>query len=199
MNFEQAGIFGSYISKEYASDIFRLLISYQSISASEAASRLDLHVRTVQDFLEAMASVNILNKEEVFEKKRPYFRYTLKSKKIAFDLNLDDLVLDQQIELDLNTKICEKKNSGMKFTTARNGRYFSNVIVFTGKGRDTTSRTISLNINQGKFLYNLPFPGTDGISVNEIMNKAEVEIIHTSEVLDIVNLLIELKVILKKE
>ena len=55
---------GSCLSKEYAENLFRLLVTYESISASEAASRLGLHIKTVQDFLEALAEVEILGKEE---------------------------------------------------------------------------------------------------------------------------------------
>ncbi|NQV03307.1 MAG: hypothetical protein HQ542_11715, partial [Bacteroidia bacterium] len=88
MDFKQAAILGSYIAKDYAEDLFRLLATYKSISASEAASRLELHIKTVQDFMEAMSELGFLEKEEVYEKKRPYFRYTLKKKKISMDLDL---------------------------------------------------------------------------------------------------------------
>ena len=55
MDFKQAAILGSFISKDYAEDIFELLVNYQAISASEAAARLNLHIKTAQDFLEALA------------------------------------------------------------------------------------------------------------------------------------------------
>ena len=77
MDFRNAAKLGTYLSKDYAEDFFGLLVNYQDISASEAVSRLGLHIRTAQDFLEAMASLGILEKEEVYEKKRPYFRYSL--------------------------------------------------------------------------------------------------------------------------
>ncbi len=199
MNFKEAGIFGSYISKAYAEDIFRLLLSYQSVSASEVASRLDMHIRTVQDFLEAMALLGILDKDEVYEKKRPYFRYTLKTKNISFRLDLNELLKNHETEVDLEARICEKKNSGMKFTTARSGQYFSSVTVFIGKGREVVSRTVSLTLAQGKFLYNLPFPGAKALSIKEIMDTAGVDQSYASEMIDIVNLLFDLKVILKKD
>jgi len=79
MDFKTAAILGTYISKSYAEDFFKLLVNYHDISASEAASRLGLHIRTAQDFLDAMASLGILEKVEVYEKKRPYFRYSLQT------------------------------------------------------------------------------------------------------------------------
>jgi len=199
MNFKEAGKLGSYISKDYAEDIFRLLISYQSVSASETASRLDMHIRTVQDFLEAMSSLGILKKEEVYEKKRPYYRYTLKTKAILFKLDLNELLGNQEPEADLEVQICEKKNSGMKFTTARSGQYFSSVTVFMGKGREVASRTISLTLVQGQFLYNLPFPGTTPLSIREIMKKSGVDKVHSSEVMDIVKVLVDFNVVEKKD
>ena len=71
MDFKQAAILGSFISKDYAEDLFRLLATYSSISVSEAASRLNLHIKTVQDFMEALFDLGILDREEVYEKKRP--------------------------------------------------------------------------------------------------------------------------------
>ena len=47
-------LLGSLLSKKYARDLLRLLKVYQDISSSEAASRLNLHVQTVQEFLEGL-------------------------------------------------------------------------------------------------------------------------------------------------
>jgi len=51
MDYHIAAKLGASLSKEYAEDFFKLLVNYQDISASEAASRLNLHIRTAQDFL----------------------------------------------------------------------------------------------------------------------------------------------------
>ena len=57
MDFENAARLGACLSKDYAPEMFRLLVDYRSLSASEAASRLNLHVRTAQSFLEALESM----------------------------------------------------------------------------------------------------------------------------------------------
>jgi len=62
MDFKQAAKLGSYLAKDYAENLFRLLINYHDISASEAASRLNLHIKTVQDFLEGMTELGIISK-----------------------------------------------------------------------------------------------------------------------------------------
>jgi hypothetical protein len=195
MDFRQAAILGSYISKDYAEDLFRLLVTYTSISASEAASRLNLHIKTVQDFLEAIAELGILEKEEVFEKKRPYFRYVLKVSTISMELDLSQLFPIDQKSDEPDLRIRERKNAGVRFTTARNNQYISSVAIWLGKGRERTERRINLSIPQGKFLFHLPFPSAECLSIQEIMKKANVDDSHTSEILDIVNALIELKVI----
>jgi predicted ArsR family transcriptional regulator len=66
MKFATAARLGAFISKEYAQDFFGLLLNYQDISASEAASRLGLHIRTAQEFLDGLAELNILTKQEVY-------------------------------------------------------------------------------------------------------------------------------------
>ena len=195
MDFKEAAKFGSYISKDYAEDLFRLLATYSSISASEASSRLDLHVKTVQDFLEAMFDLDILEREEVYEKKRPYYRYTLKVKKISLELDLQYLFPSETKDEKTNLRIRERMNAGARFTTARSDQYISNIAIWTGKGRERTERRINLSIPQGQFLYHLPFPSAECQSIKAIMQKAGLNSAHTSEILDIVDALIEFGVI----
>jgi hypothetical protein len=195
MDFKQAAILGSFISKDYAEDLFRLLATYSSISASEAASRLNLHIKTVQDFLEAMHELDILEREEVYEKKRPYYRYKLKVSRISFNIDLVPLIPQEDLNDRTSLKIREKKNTGVRFTTSRDNQYISNIAIWTGQGRDRTERKINLSIPQGRFLFHLPFPSANFMSIKEIMNKAEIDPANTSEILDIVNALIGFDVI----
>ena len=59
MEFETAAKLGTLLSKSYAQPMFELLVTYRDISSSEAASRLNLHIRTVQDFLESLTELGI--------------------------------------------------------------------------------------------------------------------------------------------
>jgi len=195
MDFKTAAILGSYISKDYAEDLFRLLATYRSISSSEAASRLGLHIKTVQDFMEAMTELGILSKEEVYEKKRPYYRYSLLKKRIIMDIDLGPYLNAQPPENKILTMIREYQNSGARFSTSRDGQYISNVAIWEGTGRERKERRINLSIPQGKFLFHLPFPSAEFMSIPEIMNKAGVSDMHKSEIMDIVNELIKLRVI----
>jgi len=195
MNFKDAAILGSYISKDYAEPLFKLLATYHNISASEAASRLNMHIRTVQDFMEAMTSLDILEKKEVYEKKRPYFRYSLKMHKIVMEINLETLFETPKPLNGFARKIRERKNAGARFSIARNNQYFSSVAIWIGEGRQQKERKISLTVSQGKFLYNLPFPSAETQSISEIMKKSEIDQEHASEILDIVDVLLEYGVI----
>ena len=195
MDFKKAAILGSYISKDYAESLFRLLVTYQSISASEAASRLDLHIKTVQDFLEAMSELGILTKEEVAEKKRPYFRYTLKTRKIKMEIDLSRLFGENQPQGRLSSLIREKKDAGARFAVSRDNQYISNVYIWIGEGRERKERKINLSLPQGRFLFYLPFPSADFETVAAIMQKAGINGNHTSEIIDIVEALIEFGVI----
>jgi hypothetical protein len=186
MDFKTAAKWGAYFSKGYAEEIFRLLVNYKDISASEAASRLNLHIQTAQDFLESMTSLDILSKKEVYEKKRPYFRYSLKKKKIVMDIDLASLLEQKHPEGKLSIKIRENKDSGARFTTARYDPSFSSVAIWIGKGRERKERKINLTIPQGKFLYHLPFPTAEFLTLTEIMRKAGVDKIHSPEIIDIV-------------
>jgi hypothetical protein len=195
LDFKEAAILGTYIAKEHAEEIFRLLVNYQDISASEAASRLNMHIKTAQEFLEVMASLDILSKKEVYEKKRPYFRYKLKKESIRMEIDLSYLHETHGLEKMLAQKIRERKGAKVRFTTARNYQAISTVIIWIGTGRDRQERRISLNLPQGKFLYHLPFPSAPYSSVQDIMRQAEVAPIHAPEIVDIVKLLVSFEVI----
>ena len=54
-DFDKASRLGHFLSKDFAGKILALLTSYRDVSASEAASRIGLHVRTAQEFLEGLA------------------------------------------------------------------------------------------------------------------------------------------------
>jgi predicted transcriptional regulator len=194
MDFKNAAILGTYLSKDYAEDFFGLLVNYQDVSASEAASRLGLHIRTAQDFLEAMTSLGILEKEEVYEKKRPYFRYSLNTQRIVMEIDLTKIE-KKRTKSDLAQNIREKAHAGANFSLARGGDAISHVAIWTGEGRDRKERRISLTTPQGKFLYHLPFPNAEYLSIVDIMGKAGIDEDLAPEILDIVELLEKYKVI----
>lgn len=194
-DFKKAALLGSYISKDYAEDLFRLLATYKSISASEAASRIGLHIKTVQDFLEAMASLDILEKTEATESKRPYFRYSLATRRIDFQIDLNPLFVQAQPNTRLSVRIREKMNARVRFTVSRNNQYISNVYIWIGEGRNRKERKLNLSIPQGLFLYHLPFPSAEPLSVIAIMENAGVDGAHVSEILDIVDVLLKFDVI----
>lgn len=195
MDFKRAAKLGSLISKPYAEDFFELLVNYQDISASEAASRLDLHIRTAQDFLDALESLDVVSKLEVSEGKRPYFRYTLQKYKISLEIDLAAYSHKKDILGIQKQKIREKKKADARFSLARDNNSISNVSIWMGDGRQRKERRINLTTYQGKFLYNLPFPTADHLSVSEIMKKSELEDTHLPEIIDIIELLYRYNVI----
>jgi len=188
MDFKTAAQLGSYLSKDYAEPFFRLLVNYQDISASEAASRLGLHIRTAQDFLEGLTELAILRRDEVYEKKRPYYRYALNTSRIALEVDLG-VFQQERANGSVVRGIREKANSGANFSLARGGEFIGHVSLWGGEGRDRKERRISLTQPQGKFLYHLPFPNADFLSIEDIMRKAGVSDDFVLEILDIVDVL----------
>lgn len=187
MDFKKAAKLSSFLSKDYSEDLFRLLWTYTSISASEAASRLNMHIKTIQDYLEAMHAIGILGRHEVTEKKRPYFRYKLISPMIKIELNLEELFLQEASEGALSDRIRECAGTSSRFSVSRDGQYISNVVIWIGMGRDRRERKINLSMPQGRFLFYLPFPSAEPESIASIMSKAEIDQNNKKEIMDIVN------------
>jgi predicted transcriptional regulator len=194
MDFHTAAQYGSLLSKEYAEDIFKLLVNYQAISASEVATRLNLHIQTAQDFLESLEQLGVLSKEEVFEKKRPYYRYVLKQTRLVIDIDLLQAKREPS-QSSLAEYIREKENAGARFSVARGDDYITSVTIWTGNGREREERRIKLTTPQGKFLYHLPFPKAEPLTIDEIMQKAGVEERLAPEIIDLVQLLEKFNVV----
>ncbi len=194
MDFETAAKLGSLLSKSYAQAMFELLVTYRDISASEAASRLSLHIRTVQDFLESLTELGITSRQEVRENKRPYFRYTLVEQHIKVDLDLNSIQREQEQD-ELSQRIREQARSGARFVTARGDSAISSVTIWTGNGRDRKERKINLSGPQGQFLFHLPFPDADALSIGEILQEATIDPSLAPEILDLVDVLVQHKVI----
>jgi hypothetical protein len=186
MEFESAARLGACLSKDYAQEMLRLLVDYRSLSASEAASRLNLHVRTAQSFLEALESLEIVEKQESRDKSRPYYRFSLKTDRITLDLDLRALAEKDDAPSHQKRRIRERKGAGARFVTARGGDAISSVTVWTGRGRSREERKLTLTAPQGRFLFHLPFPGAEPLSVPEIMGKASLDDSAAAEIRDIV-------------
>ncbi len=183
----------TYLSRPYALDALQLLVNYRDLSASEMASRLRLHIRTTQEFLEGMMELGILSKEEVYEKKRPYYRYQLAVEEIGFNFDLN--LLKQAPDAEQERKIRESKAGNAKFTVARSDSYISNVVIYRGEGRNRDEQKINLTMPQGKFLFHLPFPNAQFMGVSEIMLKAGLTEEVLPEINDLVAVLIANEVI----
>ncbi len=188
MDFPTAARYASLLAKDYAEDVFSLLVNYQAISASEVAARLNLHIKTAQDFLESLAELGVLSREEVLEKKRPYFRYALREDHILIDIDLMQ-VRREPTRNSLSIPIREREDAGARFSVARSGDYITSVAIWTGEGREREERKIKLTTSQGRFLFHLPFPRAEPLSVAEIMHKAGLEETQAPEILDLVQLL----------
>lgn len=69
--------------------------------------------------------------------------------------------------------------------------------IFGKIGSDPFSgeRRLNLTAPQGRFLYHLPFPTAEPLSVLEIMARADLDDEHRAEIADLVNLLEAAKVI----
>lgn len=194
---KKIALLGTLLSKKYARDLMRLLKAYQDISSSEAASRLNLHVQTVQEFLEGLALLNLVSKEEIMEGKRPYFRYRLQQESLKLDFSLAEFIGEQQsLKVNENeVRIREKKNPGVQFTLGRGGNLFSTITVIVGQGRDRKQRRINLTRAQGEFLYYMPFPDAEPLSIDEIKQKSGVADDYLPEIHNLIEDLVELNVI----
>jgi predicted transcriptional regulator len=196
MDFQTASTLGSFLAKDYAEAMLVLLATYRDISASEAASRLNLHIQTAQDALETMTSLGILSKVEVSEKKRPYFRYKLEQERIQLEIDLNELK-EKKPAGALSQRLREKRNAKAQFSTSRSGDAISSIAIWMGEGRNRKERRIHLTTPQGRFLYHLPFPNAEPLSAWDIMRKASLEEEVSPEILDIVSELKKLGVIEK--
>lgn len=186
-DFARAAELGSCLAKPYAAELFRLLASYRSLSASETADRLDLHVQTAQSFLETLAKLGIVDKVEATDKTRPYFRYSLKVQRVSIDLDFSSMGRWRAASDSLERVVRERRSAGARFVVPRGRTMVSSVVVWIGTGRDREERRLSLTQIQGAFLFRLPRPTEEPRQVAAIMADAGLDDSATHEILDLVD------------
>jgi len=182
----------TFFSRKFSKELMSLLVQYNDISASEAASRLGLHIKTVQDWLEGLSALGLLNQRTVAEGKRPFNRYSLTQNRCSISIDFGQLALPAD---DQNMCIREKKNADAQFTTASRGKAISSISIISGKGRSKDVRKLNVNPRQGSFLYFLPFPTAKPKSISEIMDQAGLGHEFLGEIFDLVNLLLKFKIV----
>ncbi|MBN2281494.1 MAG: hypothetical protein JXQ65_13010 [Candidatus Marinimicrobia bacterium] len=187
MNFTDIQKLSGLLAKSFAEDFLKLLVNYQTISASEAASRLNLHIKTVQDFLEGLCEVGYLSKEEIIDKKRPYFRYQLVKQAIEINFDINSLIDDRNELLEM--KIREQNNSNCLFNVSPKTNEIASITFFVGEGRAKKERKIQLTKNQSKFLFHLPFPTAVPKKVLSIIEENHIEKESTQEIFDLLLIL----------
>lgn len=188
-SFERLRRLSALLAKDYAEEFLTLLVIYKDISASEAAARLNLHIKTAQDFLEGLNDAAVVTKHEAMEAKRPYFRYALRQRRLAVAFDLDELYDPESQSAARDWALRERKNSGALFKEGR-GNLISSVHVFEGRGRSREERRYSLTERQGRFLFHLPFPTEEPRRVKEIMAQAGLGDEDFPEIMDIVGILL---------
>lgn len=195
MTFAEVSRIANLLARDYAEPFLKLLVIYRSISASEAASRLALHIKTAQDFLDGLTEAGLLEKETVYEGKRPYSRYKKLKNRISIETDFSQLY-DPSAEKDkARLSIREKANAPAVFSTAGSGQKIASVSVFTGGGRKRKEKKISVTGAQGQFLYHVPFPTEKMRTVEKIAAEAQVDKAFLPEIIDIVDLLLEFGVL----
>lgn len=188
-SFERLRRLSGLLAKDYAKEFLTLLVIYKDISASEAAARLNLHIKTAQDFLEGLSEAAVVTKHEAMEAKRPYFRYALRQSRLAVAFDLNELYDPEGQAAAWDWTLRERKNSGALFKEGRSGR-ISSVHAFEGRGRSREERRYSLTERQGRFLFHLPFPTEEPRRMKEIMAKAGLGDEDFPEIMDIVDVLL---------
>jgi len=187
-DFQSLSRMAALLARPFAEPFFQLLATYESVSASEAASMLDLHIQTAQEFLEGLYREGVVQRNEVSEGKRPYFRYMLKEYHIDLRINLKDLREPSQRE-NMDDFVREKKNSGALFKEGSGPGSISSVTIFTGEGRRRKERKINLTAKQGRFLYFLPFPNSKPQTIKALLKSAHLDRRDLPEIMDLLNLL----------
>jgi predicted DNA-binding protein (UPF0251 family) len=194
--FEDIKLISTLIAREYAEGMFRLLSDYDGISASEAASRLDIHIRTAQDFLESLLSLGLVSKTEVLESRKPFFRYSIAEPKVELNFDLRSLSTKKELNISTGHLLIEKNNEAVSLNYSEKEQRITAITRLSGRGRDKKLRRISLTPVQGKFLYYLPFPTAKPESIDSLMLKAGLPETCLPEIYDIIGILLEFDAII---
>lgn len=195
MDFETVRLTATLLSKPFAHDFMAIIAAYQSVSAAQVASRLGLHIKTAQDFLEQWHQLGYLQRQLVQEGKRPFYRYQLQKNQIEIRFDWQTIAATDTDEALLDCPLRERKNVDVQFTVAGNKQSIAAITIFSGNGRARTEQRWNLTAAQGQFVFHLPFPTAPMLNSRAILTAGGIGKEYYGEILDLVRQLKHFKVI----
>ncbi len=194
MNLENAIDLCGYLGRDYSEDFFRLLVNYHDISATEAASWLGIQASAAGEFLDGLTRQGVVEKSTHAQGKADHSRYRLLQREIQLSIDLSSKYLcDLAIGVDRSVR--RRDSASSEFVLAKSGDRYLSVTIWKGMGRGRVKREIWLTPAQGNFLFYLPISQSDPVTIEEVMQRAEVGGEHETEILLIVDELAQMRVI----
>lgn len=150
------------MSSERFFEVTEYLKLNPNVNASSISSNLNIHIITVQRYLEVLEKYGFVSSREKRGIGRPSKTYTFLGGK--FTLDIDELLKEYSLR---SQKIREKENSTISYNYDIDNERIKQVIIGGRKGTK-----VELEDKSGKFLWMLPPPDSEGESIEKLASQS---------------------------
>jgi len=166
------------LSREYTSPILVHLLRNPHSTASETAAALGIHIATAQKYLVSLEIVGLVRSRERPSKPRTAKEYILIDTRISFEIDIERIA--EEVEagvggggVDLaGIMIREKARSDVAYEWDDEGQRITTVMFFRKGLRRRMERKVVLPVEEGRFLWHVPFQSESFRSVEKVMGNA---------------------------
>jgi len=199
MNKEQFAHTLSILGKEHCIDVIETLYIKEWCTATEISEELKIHIATAVSYLSDLHDIGLVERRIRGGKYKDAYEYSLKSTSINLNLNFKEIVEEEGKGITERAgliKVKEIVSDNVNYEWDDEKQKILKINIVSAGIRRGVQESIELNTLEGRFLWCVPYPSEEGLSVEQICEKAGIKNpIEIKKMLKFVDVLKEKRVI----
>lgn len=166
------------LGKDHCLDIVETLYLKKWATATEVAEELNIHTATAVKYLSELYEIGIAKKRTRTGKYKDAPEYKLINPEIKLTLNFEKIIAEESkgvIEASRNIKLKERTREDINYEWDDEKQKILKINVIGAGMRKGIKESIGLSDIEGRFMWNLPYPSEESISIFQICKKAGIK------------------------
>ncbi|ODS35289.1 MAG: hypothetical protein A7316_04170 [Candidatus Altiarchaeales archaeon WOR_SM1_86-2] len=199
MNKEQFRRAAFVLGKDHCMEVVETLYIREWSTATEIAEELKIHTATAVKYLSELHEIGIVEKRVREGKYKDAFEYRLIEAEINLTLNFEEIIEEESegvIEKARSIRVKERVRDDVNYEWDDEKQKILKINIVGAGLRRGVRESIELSDTEGRFLWNMPYPSEDYISVEQICEKSGIKNpVEMKKILDLVRILKEKNII----
>ena len=199
MNREQFQRAAFVLGKDHCLYVVETLYIKEWSTATEIAEELKIHTATAVKYLTELYEIGLVEKRTREGKYKDALEYRLKESEINLTLNFEKIIEEESKDVIKRAKIMRVKEHArddVNYEWDDEKQKIRKINIVRAGLRRGVRESIELSDIEGRFLWHMPYPSEDFISVEQICGKSGIKnVMEIKKILALVDLLKEKSII----